>query len=121
MGARERLKVLGQTPAAPQPAERAFDNPTLLEHHKALCGIGALHDLKPGPSRSTHRPGRLPALVSAICDHPLQKWKEPPHLLQDIQAAVAILHIGGQNGAAEHQDRKSTRLNSSHRCISYAV
>src|SRR5215213_10417817 len=66
MGARERFEVLGQTATASQPAERAFDNPTLLEHHKALCGVRALHDLKPGPRRPTHRPGRLPALVSTI-------------------------------------------------------
>src|SRR3954469_4405783 len=63
MGARERLEVLGQTPAAPQPAERAFDNPTLLEHHKALGGIRALHDLELGPRRSAHRPGCSLALL----------------------------------------------------------
>ena len=103
MGARERLEVLGQTTAAPQPAERAFDNPTLLEHHKALCGIRALHDLKPRPRSSAHRPGCSFALVSAIRNHPLQKRKEPSHLPQDTQTAVPILHVPRQNGAAEHQ------------------
>src|SRR5215217_3528017 len=103
MRAGEPLEVLSQTTAAPQPAERAFDNPALREHHKALCGIRALHDLEPGPRRSTHRPGRLPALVGPVRNHPLQKRKEPPHRLQNIQAALTILHIGGQNGAAEHQ------------------
>src|SRR5215207_4868404 len=103
MRARERLEVFGQTAATPQPTERAFDNPTLLEHHKALCGIRALHDLELGSRRSAHRPGGLFALVSAIRDHPLQKRKEPPHLPQDTQTAVAILHMGRQNGAAQHQ------------------
>src|SRR4051812_18390849 len=35
----------------------------LLEHHKALCGIRALHDLKLGPCRPAHRPGCLLALI----------------------------------------------------------
>src|SRR5215211_2430921 len=103
MGARERLKVLGQTTAAPQPTERAFDNPTLLEHHKALCGIRALHDLKPRPRGPAHRPGRLPALIGPVRNHPLQKGKEPPHLFQNTEAAIPILHVARQNGAAEHQ------------------
>src|SRR5437762_10586745 len=34
---------------------------------------------------------------------------------------VAALQNGRQSGAATTADRKSTRLNSSHRCISYAV
>src|SRR3954470_23611077 len=103
MRAGERLEVLSQTTAASQPAERAFDDPTLLEHHKALCGIGALHDLQSGPRCPAHRPGCFFALVSAIRNHPLQKGKEPPHLPQDTQAAITILHVPRQNGAAEHQ------------------
>src|SRR3954453_15512673 len=102
MGARERFEVLGQTATASQPAERAFDNPTLLENPKALCGVRALHDLKPGPPRPTPRPGRLPALVGPIRNHPLQKRKEPSHCPQNTQAAVAVLDVAGQNGAAEH-------------------
>src|SRR3954454_239275 len=103
MRARECLEVFGQTATEPQPAERAFHNPALLEHHKALCAVRALHDLKLGPSRPTHRSGRLPALVSAIRDHPLQKGKEPPHLFQNTETAIPILHVARQNGAAEHQ------------------
>src|SRR4051795_7028185 len=103
MRARERLEVFGQTAAPPQPAERAFDDPTLLEHHKALCGIRARHDLELGPRRPAHRPGCLPALIGPVRDHPLQKGKEPPHRPQDTQAAVPILDVAGQNGAAEHQ------------------
>ncbi len=70
---------------------------------EALCSITALHDLQPGPSRPAHRPGRFLALIGPVRDHPLQKGEEPSHLLQDTQAAVTILQVGGQNGAAEHQ------------------
>ena len=103
MGAREGLEVFGQTAAAPQPAERAFRKPALGKNRETLCSIAALHDLQSGPSRPAHRPGCLPALVGPIRNHPLQKGKEPPHLSQNTQAAVTILQVGGQNGAAEHQ------------------
>src|SRR6185312_380432 len=42
-------------------------------------------------------------LIRPVRDHPLQKGKEQAHLPQDTQAAVAILHVAGQNGAAQHQ------------------
>src|SRR5215207_8814437 len=103
MRARQRLEVFGQTAAAPQPAERAFHNPALGKNREALCSIAALHDLKPGPSRPAHRAGRPLALIGPVRDHPLQKGKEPSHLPQNPQAAVAILHVAGENGAAEHQ------------------
>src|SRR5437763_10993579 len=34
---------------------------------------------------------------------------------------AAVLRTPGRTSCAWHRDRKSTRLNSSHRCISYAV
>src|SRR5437763_9528336 len=48
----------------------------------------------------------------------------PISLLLDGGAFRLRAHVRGQAGAvglAEGIDRKSTRLNSSHRCISYAV
>src|SRR5437762_11159869 len=71
-------------------------------------------------------------------------WQRPCYLLQDGYAATfrelmeetdwsrygrksgnprcqdCMVHCGFEPSAV-HQDRKSTRLNSSHRCISYAV
>src|SRR5215203_1486175 len=46
------------------------------------------------------------ALVSAIRDHPLQEGKEPPHRLQNTEAAIPILHVARQNGTAEHQAKR---------------
>src|SRR5215217_3229532 len=76
--------------AAHKAADFANGVPALLEHHKALGGIRAFYDLQSGPRGPAHRPGRFPALVSAIRDHPLQEGKEPPHRPQDIQAAIPI-------------------------------
>src|SRR5437879_7939956 len=47
------------------------------------------------------------------------------HVLVEAAADLAVLAEGrkrrGRNGVDRVRDRKSTRLNSSHRCISYAV
>src|SRR4051794_14487697 len=103
MGARERFEVLGQSTAAVQPSYGAFDDPSARQHLKSSGRLGSLDDFQSDPCCPTHRAGCLLALVSAIRDHPLQKGKEPPHRLQNTQAAITILHVPRQNGAAEHQ------------------
>src|SRR3954470_11852022 len=42
-------------------------------------------------------------MIGSIRDHPLQKREEPSHGLQNTEAAIPILHVAGQNGAAQHQ------------------
>src|SRR4051812_40046949 len=44
-------------------------------------------------------------LPSERVQHPFsrEKREEPSHCLQNTEAAVAILDVAGQNGAAEHQ------------------
>ena len=78
-------------------------DPALQQQHKALCGVRALHDLEPSPRRSAHCPSRLLALIGSVCDRPLQKREEPPHRRQNTEAANSILHVAGQDGAAQHQ------------------
>jgi hypothetical protein len=43
-----RFEVLGETPAAAEPCEGAFDDPASGETDEAVCGIGAFDDLE-GP------------------------------------------------------------------------
>src|SRR5207248_4459617 len=55
-----------------------------------------------------------------------RKLRQPPVQVFDDRRAVVLLHLeidaGGVKAVALDQiDRKSTRLNSSHRTISYAV
>src|SRR3712207_9338562 len=57
------------------------------------------------PDEKHRRPGLL--------GHPSQRRERPPHVLVLVSVGAAR-----QEG---HQDRKSTRLNSSHANISYAV
>src|SRR5207248_4635375 len=46
---------------------------------------------------------------------------EDDHVLHGPEDGAPDGDTGGRPGDEEHQDRKSTRLNSSHRTISYAV
>src|SRR5215203_4136796 len=41
----QAFPILSQSTASVEPRDGPFDNPTLLEHHKALCGIRTLDDL----------------------------------------------------------------------------
>src|SRR5437763_11629811 len=50
---------------------------------------------------------------------PLRAENKNDALLRLVFVVAALLHTGGDE--REQLDRKSTRLNSSHRCISYAV
>src|SRR5436189_108528 len=87
--------------------------------HRAECSIGIIDGGK-----------------NAIVPHESVEVQRPRQLVgtDDITKIVNSLHLGrGRSGKidsaklpltideSEVQDRKSTRLNSSHRCISYAV
>src|SRR5437879_7289650 len=54
-----------------------------------------------------------------LCIHCVQVSQRDVELLRQAGAAIAL--CPRSNRAHGHGDRKSTRLNSSHRCISYAV
>ena len=91
----EVLEVLGEAAAAAQPAEGAFDDPPLGQHHEPLGGIGALDDFQvPRPELANRRCGGGP-LVAAVGEHPHDEGKEAPDLLEERQRAIAILDIGG--------------------------
>src|SRR5437762_10675577 len=69
----------------------------------------------------------LPILVSALCLCPQKGLQQPRRGGLDARflrsTARATIYPPGARGreVPVEQDRKSTRLNSSHRCISYAV
>src|SRR5437762_9886015 len=69
-----------------------------------------------GEPRDSRRPDRRRRSVERV-DHPL-----PDRLVtREARRDVAQQDDGIVVPVVERQDRKSTRLNSSHRCISYAV
>src|SRR5437879_7387290 len=53
---------------------------------------------------------------------PAPRWTGPSRRRHRHRGAdPLVLGVCRRAGGAENEDRKSTRLNSSHRCISYAV
>src|SRR5207248_10545158 len=78
--------------------------------------------------RSETDPGRRTSHERDLSVHPFQLAGAPPAPANPIADARVAADDGSvedrvQNGGdpREHEDRKSTRLNSSHRTISYAV
>src|SRR2546430_10545100 len=74
------------------------------------------------PPRSTLFPyttlfRSMAAVCGEICQDPVDEFQGHDHLANDIGTRYAITH----GGIARAEDRKSTRLNSSHSQISYAV
>src|SRR5437762_14102753 len=61
---------------------------------------------------------RLGVLHAHLADHALHLGLD---LVHDLHRFDDAHHLAGRHTGADLQDRKSTRLNSSHRCISYAV
>src|SRR5437762_2865594 len=65
----------------------------------------------------TRRSSDLDPLEGARRAAPLREIRP----LHETAAGVDARGVGGRHVRRGRQDRKSTRLNSSHRCISYAV
>src|SRR5437762_7700278 len=53
-------------------------------------------------------------------DRAASHFQEPPAPIPEVALSVDS-NLGSRTLSIRHKDRKSTRLNSSHRCISYAV
>src|SRR5438132_4775708 len=87
----------------PPPRPTLFPYTTLFRSRRSrACCRGA--------RRSTRRPAAPPRSRSARRGHRARAW---PHSAQPPSR--------GPDGESERRDRKSTRLNSSHTVISYAV
>src|SRR5207248_11210443 len=80
-----------------------------------------IFDVGPGPALTLPVIGAIPlggvrrANVEAYLAEQLAKYMKHPVVHAKVLVRLGVL------GEVEHPDRKSTRLNSSHRTISYAV
>src|SRR5437762_5956178 len=89
-----------------------------LFHHPSTTEISplSLHDALPICARSRDE-GHALCGSAADVDHRVARRDHSAHRGKRHRLLVAEL----LEDRARRQDRKSTRLNSSHRCISYAV
>src|SRR3712207_8263060 len=98
--ARDRGLAVGAREDAPHRAERLGAEPAL--------DPAADHALAPHPDPGLRRHGEAHVLV--------ERRGKPLRI-----GALGELHVAGEQVALGGEDRKSTRLNSSHANISYAV
>src|SRR5437879_9421442 len=100
--------------------------PGIEVHHESLDGRGYPHGLK-GDDIPL-----LPRIIAVADTFDALTTNRPYQEARDPEAALRIIHnISGKRldpaavaaitAIYQRGDRKSTRLNSSHRCISYAV
>src|SRR5207248_3459270 len=107
------LPVLGKR-------EREMPDVTFVQHRScvdlALIGGrgGEIRPEREEPGRRVHPQSKPACIVDADLVSPVSRTRIEHHLDLDL-AAVAL------EDAKDLVDRKSTRLNSSHRTISYAV
>src|SRR3712207_8482862 len=71
--------------------------------------------------RSDRQQAVAAANVLADLDHVFARGDRPQHLDRRLVDLLGMLDHHDGVGPVRHQDRKSTRLNSSHANISYAV
>lgn len=75
---REVLEILCQAPAAVEPRECPFDNPSARENLEALRLVGPLDDLdRKLRHRSRHGILEFGALITAVREQLGQKWEFP--------------------------------------------
>ena len=100
----EVLPVLGQSAAAVEPGDGAFDHPTPGLDDEALHPIGSLDDLgleigqDAGQGTVKDRP-----LIGAVGEQFPEKGKQTEQGRQQRETAVAILNVGGGDDAVQQQ------------------
>src|SRR5206468_11510918 len=76
---------------------------------------------RPLHSFPTRRSSDLTARVRCLHIRDVRRRLPPIVLVDEEETGLSILHRREQSAATDAEDRKSTRLNSSHDQISYAV
>jgi hypothetical protein len=100
----EAFPVFGQSAAAVEPGDGAFDDPALGQHDEFLDLIGSLDDLglemgkDAGQGTAKDRP-----FIGAVSEQFPEKGKQAEQCLQECDATVAILNVGGGDDAMQEQ------------------
>ena len=100
----EVLPVLGQSAAAVEPGDGAFDHPTPGLDDEALHPIGSLDDLGLEIGQDAGQGAvKDRALIGAVGEQFPEKGKQTEQGRQQRETAVAILNVGGGADAVQQQ------------------
>jgi len=103
----EIFPVLGEAAAAVEPADRAFDDPTLGQLYEPLGLRGSFDDFGFDTGQDFgERVTEDRSLIGAVGKQLLQEWKLTKQRRQQQDAAVAILHAGGMNDRVQQQTQR---------------
>ena len=100
----EVLPVLGQSAAAVEPGDGAFDHPTPGLDDEALHPIGSLDDLGLEIGQDAGQGAvKDRALIGAVGEQFPEKGKQTEQGRRQHETAVAILNVGGGDDAVQQQ------------------
>ena len=100
----EVLPVLGQSAAAVEPGDGAFDHPTPGLDDEALHPIGSLDDLGLEIGQDAGQGAvKDRALIGAVGEQFPEKGKQTEQGRRQRETAVAILNVGGGDDAVQQQ------------------
>ena len=100
----EVLPVLGQSAAAVEPGDGAFDHPTPGLDDEALHAIGSLDDLGLEIGQDAGQGAvKDRALIGAVGEQFPEKGKQTEQGRRQRETAVAILNVGGGDDAVQQQ------------------
>ena len=97
------FEVLGEGAVAAEPGESSFDDPSSVEHLKALCAPGAFDDLKGSLADFGECASEFLASIGAVGEEVAQPGKAVADRRQHIGGAVAVPHIGGMDDGADQK------------------
>ena len=95
--------MLCETAVAAHPGERALDDPAARQHLEALGRVGTLDDLELPVSHAVEGVGKLLGIVAVVGPDQLQPREQRLELLEQIDGAVAILHIGRMHDGVQQE------------------
>ena len=102
-GARAVLVVLGEPSAAPQPAERALDDPAPGQHDEAFHRVGSLDDLEWQTGILAHGCRGRVASIAAIGDGERECRATMFGDCEQWRDHVAVLHVGRRDHEVDQE------------------
>ena len=100
----EALPIFGQPAASVEPADGAFDDPTLREYHEALGCVGSLDDLHIDLPQDTQQSTlELWPLVASVGIEFQQEWVHAKQGCHHHDAAIAVLDVRRMHDGVQQQ------------------
>ncbi len=102
----ETLPVLGQSAAAVEPGDGAFDDPALRQYGEAMQFVALDHLNDPVTGAGRDLRGFGPLVTGVGVDSRDERKPGPRTLVENKRRTVAVLDIGGVNRGTQQQTKR---------------